>query len=207
MTDERSIENIKKVEFFFDLGSPYSYFAATQIEGIESRHDVVFEWRPMLLGGLFKNVKNASPFYVESANKKKYLLHDLQAWAAYYGVSFSLPNNFPPNSLTAMRGAVIAAELGLVKPYVMQAYHAYFSDNVDISEVEIVEMLASNIGIPRSTFQQMLSDREIKQRLIVNTEEAAGRGAFGAPTFFYNGEMFFGNDRLCLLESAIVKNA
>ena len=98
-----------EVEFLFDLGSPYSYLAASQIPAFEKKNNVVVVWKPILLGGLFKSVDNQSPFYVESANKKQYLLNDLKSWALAYGIPFTLPARFPPNTLVAISPAPMSS--------------------------------------------------------------------------------------------------
>lgn len=192
-----------KIEFFFDLGSPYSYLASTQLESFEKKNNVAFEWRPILLGGLFKTVDNQSPFYVVSKGKKSYLLNDLQAWASLYGVPYQLPSQFPPNTLKAMRGAIAAGRTGQLKPYAKAMFNAFFVDDRNISEPNTILEIVKEIGMDVTEFSLAIDGMDVKQALISATEEAADRGAFGVPTFFYQGRMFFGNDRLCLLEHSI----
>ncbi len=193
----------KQIEFFFDLGSPYSYLASTQLESFERKNNVAFEWRPILLGGLFKTVDNQSPFYVVSKDKKNYLLNDLQAWASLYGVPYQLPSQFPPNTLKAMRGAIAARRAGQLKPYTKAMFQAFFVDDRNISDLDTILEIVNEIGMDVAEFSLAIDDVDVKQELISTTEEAADRGAFGVPTFFYQGQMFFGNDRLCLLEHSM----
>ena len=207
MAKKTARDDKDEVEFFFDLGSPYSYFASTQLSKFESRNNVKVIWRPILLGGLFKSVENKSPFYVESVSKKQYLLSDLEAWASLYQIPFKLPSQFPPNTLVAMRGALFAQQQGLLNKYAEKMFHAYFVNDFDISDTSVVLNIANEVGMDLAEFSSAVDSAEIKQGLLEATKEAEDRGAFGVPTFFYGNQMFFGNDRFILLEHAISQSA
>jgi 2-hydroxychromene-2-carboxylate isomerase len=196
----------KEVEFFFDLGSPYSYLAASQLSLFEKKNNVAVVWRPILLGGLFKNVENKSPFYVESANKKRYLLSDLQAWASMYDIPFTLPAQFPRNTLVAMRGALVAAKQGLLQDYAKRMFHAYFVSDLNISDAAVISEVVMTVGMDVTAFSLAVDSADIKKELLEATREAGDRGAFGVPTFFFNDKMFFGNDRFGLLEHTLSSN-
>lgn len=99
-----------RVEFYYDLASPYSYLASTRIEGICEKYDAELEWKPFLLGGILKETGNRAP--IEVPNKKVYVIKDLEAWARYYGVAFNFPELFPLHSVKPMRGALVAKEGG-----------------------------------------------------------------------------------------------
>ncbi len=191
------------IEFFFDLGSPWSYIASTQIEGLAERTGVAIKWRPFLLGGVFKATNNKSPFLDPVSNKLEHQREDLGAWVEHYGIPFNFPSHFPPNTLLAMRGAVAAERLGALVPYLRAGYEAFFVKDENISDPEIVMKIGARAGLDAAPFEKLLTDPEVKELLKRNTEEAVGRGAFGTPTFFWNGRMFFGNDRLALLEAFI----
>lgn len=191
------------VEFFFDLGSPWSYVASTQLDGLAERTGVEVRWRPFLLGGVFKATNNKSPFLEPVWNKLNHQRDDMKAWIAHYGIPFNFPSNFPPNTLVAMRGAVVADSLGRLVPYARAAYRAFFVDDENLSDPEVVVKIAARAGLDTGAFRRGLSDPQVKDALRRNTEEAVERGAFGSPTFFWNGRMFFGNDRLALLEAFI----
>ena len=196
-----------EVEFYFDLGSPYSYLATSQISIFEKKNNVDVIWRPILLGGLFKSVENKSPFYVEPANKKRYLLGDLKAWASMYEIPFTLPSQLPPNTLIAMRGALVAAKQGLLQEYAKRMFHAYFVSDLNISDASVISDIVKVVGMDVTEFSLAVDSADIKKELLDATKEAADRGAFGVPTFFYGNQMFFGNDRLNVLEHVISSNA
>jgi 2-hydroxychromene-2-carboxylate isomerase len=100
----------KRVEFYYDLGSPYSYLASTQIERICEEYDAELEWKPFLLGGILKETGNRAP--LEVPNKRAYMVKDLANWAKRYGVQLNFPNLFPLNSVKPMRGALAAKDRG-----------------------------------------------------------------------------------------------
>lgn len=195
------------IEFFFDLGSPWTYVVSTQIEGFSKRTGATVRWRPFLLGGVFKATNNKSPFLEPVHNKLKHQRADMETWIEFYGIPFRFPSSFPPNTLTAMRGAVAAEKMGRLVPYARAGFNAFFVDDENISDPDVVIELAERSGLETGVFKRLLSDLEVKEILKQNTEEAVARGAFGAPTFFWNGRMFFGNDRLALLEALYLRHS
>ncbi len=197
------MEKPDQVEFFFDLGSPWTYVASTQLDGLCERTGVEIRWRPFLLGGVFKATNNKSPFLEPVWNKLNHQREDMKAWIAHYGIPFNFPSNFPPNTLLAMRGAVVADTFGRIVPYARAANRAFFVNDEDLSDPETVMKIAERAGLDRGDFEKRLAATEVKEALRRNTDEAVERGAFGSPTFFWNGHMFFGNDRLALLEAFI----
>ncbi len=93
----------KRLEYFFDFGSPTSYLAWTQLPGLVAETGAELVWRPMLLGGVFKATGNASPVSVPA--KGRWMSGDIARWAARYAVPFRFNPHFPINTLTLMRGA------------------------------------------------------------------------------------------------------
>jgi len=194
---------MERVEFFFDLGSPWSYLASTQLDALAARTGVTVVWRPFLLGGVFKATGNRSPVYEEVASKRAYFYRDMPAWASHYAVPFRVPSEFPPNGLMAMRAVVAAGRPGRLVPFARAAFSAYFVDDENISNWEALARVAQRSGIDPEEIRALIAEPEIKNALKEATEEAVERGAFGAPTFFWRDQMFFGNDRLTLLEGFI----
>ena len=189
----------RQVEFFFDFGSPAAYLASTQIEKIAGDADVI--WRPMLLGGVFKATGNASPVMV--AAKGKWMMGDLARWAARYGVPLTMPPGFPINTLYLMRGACALEGTPEFPLYVRTVYHAMFAEGRDMSDPAVIGEVLSAAGLDAQTIIASTQDEAVKAKLKANTEEAVARGAFGAPTMFVGGEMFFGQDRLEFVREAL----
>lgn len=194
MSDSRSIE------FFFDVGSPYSYLAATQLDGLAERTGVPVVWRPFLLGGVFKASGNEMPARVPA--KARYMLADLERWARHYEVPFRFSPHFPLNTLKTQRAltAVAAADAGAVRAFALALFRALWVDGRDVSADDVVLSVAHGCDADGDRVLAATSDPSIKDRLRAETDEAVARGAFGAPTFFVGPTMYWGNDRLMLLE-------
>lgn len=182
----------QKVEFFFDVVSPYSYVAAVQVARSELLAHAV--WRPFLLGGVFKASGNAAPMHIPA--KGMYMPHDLKRLFSYYDTPYQFPAVFPANSLTAMR-ALCAAEPAQVKELALKLFAAYWGQNRNIGDAAVLAEL-----LPADVLAQA-SDDAVKEKLKANTEEAVQRGAFGAPTFFVGDDLYFGEDRVFLVEHAL----
>ena len=191
----------KKVEFFFDVGSPASYLAWTQLESIAQRTNAKIIWRPMLLGAVFQATGNASPAAVPA--KGAYMLKDLQHFSNIYGVPFNFNPFFPLNTMHLMRGATAYLEEPEFQTYLAAIFNALWSEQLNMESPEVVAEVLSKAGIDMTDFMARISETEVKERLKDTTEEAVARGVFGAPSFFVNGEMFFGQDRLSFVEIAL----
>ncbi|MCG3843417.1 2-hydroxychromene-2-carboxylate isomerase [Psychrobacter sp. Ps1] len=191
----------KQVEFFFDVGSPASYLAWTQLASIAQRHNAEIVWRPMLLGAVFQAVGNTSPAAVPA--KGAYMLKDLKRFSAIYDVPFCFNPFFPVNTMQLMRG--VTAYLGTPKfeSYLSAIFNALWAEKLNMESPEVVAEVLSKVGIEATDFKVRISEPEVKARLKSSTEEAVARGVFGAPSFFVNGEMFFGQDRLSFVEDAL----
>jgi 2-hydroxychromene-2-carboxylate isomerase len=191
----------KRVEFFYDIGSPYTYLAATQMDVIARRTGAEVVWRPFLLGGVFKAVGNEAPARV--AAKAKHMLEDLMRWARHYDVPFQFSTRFPQNGLRAMRACTFAEQKGKAKEFAMAVFRAYWVDDLDISSDETLSACARAAGLDAAELLAACDSPPVKDALRKTTDEAVQRGAFGAPTVFVGEQMFWGNDRLHFLEDAL----
>jgi 2-hydroxychromene-2-carboxylate isomerase len=195
-----------QVEFFFDCSSPWTYLAYTRIESICTQHAAKLIWKPILVGGVFNTV-NAS-VYEQRTNpvpaKSEYYQKDLLDWANYQGISIGAPPVFPVNSVKAMRGCFVAEEQGLISDYAGHVFYSYWTGLNDISNDDVLAEILDKTGLDRQDFFKKITDPSYKDRLRANTEELIRRGGFGSPTMFVNeADMYFGNDRLVLLEAAL----
>jgi 2-hydroxychromene-2-carboxylate isomerase len=191
---------MKRVELFWDVGSPYTYLATTQIAGLAERTSATVELRPFLLGGVFKATANHMPAEVQA--KARYMLQDLDRWRERYGVRFSFPSIFPINSLLPMRVAC-ALEGRDSERFCHAIMAAYWVDGLDAGTEPVVRGVLDGLALDAGATVARAQTQEVKDRLRKNTEEAVARGAFGAPTFFVGDQMFWGNDRLDFVEAAL----
>jgi 2-hydroxychromene-2-carboxylate isomerase len=193
----------KTVEFFFDFGSPASYLAWTQLPAICSAAGATLAYRPMLLGGVFQATGNASPVTVPA--KGKYMLTDLARFARRYGVPMRFNPHFPINTLALMRGAVglQLRDPGRFDGYVTAMFRAMWVEGRNMGDPAVVAEVLAQAGLDPQSILALTGDPAVKDALKAATEEAVGRGAFGAPTMFVGGQMFFGQDRLDFVREAL----
>lgn len=189
------------IEFFFDIGSPYSYLAATQVRGLAERTGAALRWRPFLLGGVFKATGNEMPAHVPA--KAKYMLDDLERWARRYDEPFRFPSRFPLNTLKTQRALVAAArqEASRLPDFALGLFRAYWAEDRDVSAEDQIHAVAEDCGLDGSAVIAASNTQTVKDELRAVTDEAVERGAFGAPTLFVGDAMYWGNDRLGLLET------
>ena len=191
----------KPIEFHFDFSSPYSYLASEQIEPIAARHGRTVEYKPLLLGAVFKLAKSA-PLTEQYGPKARYSVRDFERSAHYAGVPYRQPSRFPIGSVAAKRGVVWLQQHRpeLVAPFVHAVYRAFFVDDRDISDSAVVGEIAREVGIDPAEFAAGIQQPEIKERLRVQVDQAIAAGIFGAPAIVVDGELFWGNDRLPQIE-------
>ncbi|PKM29558.1 MAG: disulfide bond formation protein DsbA [Gammaproteobacteria bacterium HGW-Gammaproteobacteria-11] len=191
----------KQIEFFFDVGSPASYLAWTQLPALAARHAASIVWKPMLLGGVFQATGNSSPATVPA--KGNYSRQDFQRFARRYGVTLKHNPYFPINTLQLMRGATAYLGTEDFQRYLTAVFNAMWVEEKDMGQPEIVAEVLSRAGFDVAAVMQRLSDPQVKEQLKNTTAEAIERGVFGAPTLFVGEEMFFGQDRLTFVEEAL----
>jgi 2-hydroxychromene-2-carboxylate isomerase len=190
----------KTIEFYFDVGSPASYLAWTQLDALAERTGAQIELKPMLLGGVFMATGNSSPATVPA--KGAYSRIDMQRYAQRYGVTLNQNPFFPINTLQLMRGAVACQGTEDFARYLKTVFTAMWVDELDMGQPEVVGKVLAKGGFDPAGVMAKVSDPTVKEQLKSATEEAVRRGVFGAPTFFVGDEMFFGQDRLDWVEAA-----
>lgn len=197
-----------RLEFFFDCSSPWTYLAFSRIEALAARTNARIEWRPILVGGVFNAVNQqlyelrANPHPVKSVYTNK----DLQDWARFCGVRIGWPAVFPVRAVDCMRGAFVALDAGVLPAYARAVFEAYWGDLKDVSQSEILAEICQRVGLNPQEFFRRITEADVKDRLRENTEELIRRGGFGSPTMFVDEtDMYFGNDRLPLVEAALMR--
>lgn len=194
------------LEFFFDCSSPWTYLAFTRLPALLERTKAAVVWRPILVGGVFNEANR--DVYDRRANpeprKASYYEKDLQDWARLCGIRIGKPPMFPVRAVSVMRCVIAADEKGALLPFARAAFETYWGDLEDISRKDVLAKIAQRAGLDGDALLARSEAPEVKDRLRVNTEEVIARGGFGSPTMFVNSsDMYFGNDRLPLVEAAL----
>jgi len=190
------------VEFYFDYGSPFSYIAHTRLPEMLRRTGGEAHYRIMLLGGVFQLTGNSSPAFnpLKWPNSQR----DLERYLKKYRVPYQPNPHFPVNTLKAMRGAVVAEADGILPRYTEAVFAGMWRDALKMDDEAVLARVLDAAGIDAARLLRRIAEDAVKQQLKSYTEAAVKRGVFGAPTFFVEGEMFFGQDRLDLVEDALL---
>jgi 2-hydroxychromene-2-carboxylate isomerase len=199
------------IEFFFDCSSPWTYLGFHNIQPLAAELKVPIRWRPILVGGVFNSV-NPSVYASREKPvpaKRDYMLKDLQDWARSSGLKIVMPPTvFPVNSVKAMRGCLWLEPQGRLVPFATAVFEAYWGRDEDISQDAVLAAICRRCGISPEAFFAGIAEPAVKEQLKANTDELIGRGGFGSPTIYVNGDdMYFGNDRLPLVAEALRRRA
>lgn len=189
------------IELFFDIGSSYSYLAATQMAQVTARTGVPVRWRPFLLGAVFKATGNEMPARVPP--KARWMLHDMTLWAHHYGIPFRVPSRFPLITLRTQRalaGVERSPHAAALPAFALGLFTAYWAEDQDVTTDAVIGAAATAAGLDAATVIAAIDAPETKELLRATTDEAVRRGAFGAPAMFVGEALFWGNDRIPLLE-------
>jgi 2-hydroxychromene-2-carboxylate isomerase len=185
-----------RIDFWFEFGSTYSYPAAMRVEKLASQHGVRVNWRPFLLGVIFREQGlTDSPFNLNDA-KGRYMWRDLERTCQALGIPFQRPSEFPRNGLLAARVACCFDDAHWVGNFVRGVYRANFVVDTDIADPIVIASCIASAGADPEAVLERAESPESKQKLREQTEEAMRIGIFGAPTVVVGDELFWGNDRL-----------
>lgn len=193
------------IDFYFDFSSPYGYFAAAQIDGIAAKYERTVNWRPILLGAVFK--LNGQQPLPNIPLKGSYAKHDMLRSARLLKVPFRIPTKFPINTIAPCRAFywVYDKDVALAKKFAFALYQAYFAEDRDISNPEVTANVAAKLGIDKGALTLALNDDAVKERTRNEVDAAIERGVFGSPYIVIDGEPFWGADRLDQAERWLAK--
>jgi 2-hydroxychromene-2-carboxylate isomerase len=196
------------LEVFFDCSSPWTFLAFARLPDLIARTKADVRWCPILVGGVFNAVNQG--IYEERAHpnprKLSYRDKDLQDWARFTGIKIGWPKVFPVNAVLVMRCCLAADERGRLMEFARAAFEVYWSDLRDVSQPDVIADVCRAAGLTPDAILARAAEQPIKDRLRANTDEVIARGGFGSPTMFVNRtDMYFGNDRLPLVEAALMR--
>lgn len=196
----------KTLELIFDFGSPNAYLCMKALPDLLDRTGADLIITPCLLGGIFKATGNKAPMiqYADAPAKLAYENLEMRRFIARHSlVKFRINPHFPVNTLTIMRGAIVANDEGNLDDYVDAVNRAMWEEGLKMDDPEVIATFLSANGFDGPALLARTQEPGIKAKLVANTEAAVARGVFGIPTFFVGSEMFFGKDRLAQVEEAL----
>ena len=196
----------KTLEFIFDFASPNAYLALHALPPILERTGADLVITPALLGGIFKATNNVAPFvrFAETPLRMQYEMLELRRFiAAHRLTQFKMNPHFPINTITTMRGAMVAERDGKLHRYVHTVLRGMWEEGLNMGDAEVIAAHLSANGFDGAALLAATQEQAIKDALAANTAGAVERGVFGIPSFFVGEEMFFGKDRLAQVEAAL----
>ena len=184
----------KTIDFYFDFVSPYTFISFQQIKTIKFKQNFKFRLKPILLGGLHNLHKITAPAFIPA--KARFMIRDCKMLSDKYKISFKFNSYFPIKTVTLMRGVLIAEEDGIANEYIDKIFEALWVSGLNLNDQIIIDKVLKNLDINPKTFALRLSNQNIKDELKKRTQEAYNKGIFGAPTFYVNNKVFWGQDRI-----------
>jgi len=195
------------VEFFFDTSCPWSYLALNRVREAAIRAGGRVVYRPVLVDEVLRRVNPGFP--PDRTDKltvrARYQAKDLRDWARFCGLTLRRPDPWPLRPEWAQRGAVVAADAGHAAAYLSVVFAALFAANRDISDLAVVQALATEAGLDAARFASGIQAARSLEQVNANTAELVARGGFGTPTLLVGDDLYFGNDRMPLVEVALAR--
>ena len=184
----------KSIEFYFDFSSPYAYLGFKEIKKYEKKYPFQIKYMPIFLGGLH-NSAGITPAAFNKI-KSKHMIQDTKLVANKKNIKFSFNSYFPIKTVNFMRGAIIAKDDNYEKIYVEKIFDSIWRDGLNMNDNIIINKVLKNLDLNPNIFFGKVSDIKIKDKLKKFTNDALKKGIFGAPTYYVNRKIFFGQDRL-----------
>jgi 2-hydroxychromene-2-carboxylate isomerase len=201
-----------RIEFFYDLSSPWTYLAFTNLFGVIERTGCRAVLRPILVGGVF-NAVNPAVYAAREQSDNRRMAHSwkvLKDWAKLAGVEMNFPSIYhPAKSVNAMRMAcALADDMPALTEFTRAAFKSYFGDQENLDDPQMLIAAANAAGLDGAAIHAESQTDGVKALLRANTDELIARGGYGSPTIFVDkDDMYFGNDQLPLVEAALKRNS
>ena len=184
---------IKSIDFYFDFISPYSYLAHKKIRFLKEKKNIIFNYKPILVGGLHNLQGITAPAFIKP--KLKHMISDCDLIAKKNKSNFFWNSKFPINSLNIMRGYIFIND-EIKNLYLNKMFDAYWKEDLDTTNKEILKSIIEKCEINSNDFFNGVKDPKAKDKLKNATQEAHDKEIFGTPTFTVNNKVFWGQDRL-----------
>ena len=192
------------VDYYFDYCCPWTYLSFKRLIQTTTRTASAINWKPVLIADIEAEIGPKIDSRTLYSSEINYENKDLQDWANYCGLKI-IPRNddSKKTSIKALCGALFALEANKIADYSGLVFDAYFADLKDIANNDILTEIATNLELDLQGFQSAIDSIQSVEQLKKNATELVERGGFGSPTMFVGDDMYFGNDRMPLVEFSI----
>ncbi len=187
---------MKKIEFWYSIGSTYTYLSTQRLIDIANQKNIEFEWYPFSVRSRMIEMENV-PFMAEKKRDKiDYMWRDVQRRANFYGFDAKVPAPYPLKEFDlANKVAILGKNQGWIKEYTILTYKKWFLEHLEPGLEPNLSSTLMEIGLDSESVIKLAQTDEIEQKYLQNTEMAKNKGIFGSPTFIVENEVFWGDDR------------
>ena len=187
---------MKEIDFYFSIGSTYTYLTVTRILDVEKKHEVKFNWKPFSVRAIMKEMKNV-PFPKEKKNKVDYMWRDIERRAEGYGFFAKTPVPYPLTQFDlANKLAILGLKEGWGINYVRTTYKRWFQEGKEPATEPNISEIFSELKLDKEKVIAKANSNELEKEYLANTESARNNKIFGSPSFVVNNEIFWGDDRM-----------
>ena len=187
---------MKKIEFWYSIGSTYTYLSTQRLTEIANQKNIEFEWCPFSVRSRMIEMENV-PFMAEKKRDKiDYMWRDVQRRANFYGFDAKVPAPYPLKEFDlANKVAIFGKDQGWIKEYTILTYKKWFLEHLEPGSEPNLSSTLREIGLDPDKIINLAQADEIEQKYLKNTEMAKNKGIFGSPSFIVENEVFWGDDR------------
>lgn len=193
-----------ELTFWFDVHSPWAYLASVRVGDLARRHGLALRWRPLHLPKLLDEIGGHKPLEA-SRQRVAWFRQDIEDHAELLGVPLRYHPDYPLRNSRALRACLLADEEGKAEAFVRRVLKGYWAEGADITDLEQLARWGAESGLDGDALKAAALSEDFKRRLDDNTREAIARGVFGVPTVDTGTRLYFGNDRLDLLDNHIAR--
>ena len=187
---------MSNIDFYFSIGSTYTYLTITRILDVEKKHSVKFNWKPFSVRAIMKEMNNI-PFPKEKINKVNYMWRDIERRAKGYGFFAKTPVPYPLTQFDlANKLAILGLEEGWGIDYVRLTYKRWFQEGKEPAVDPSISEICNELKIDKNKVIEKANSDKIEKEYLANTESARKNKVFGSPSFIVGNEIFWGDDRL-----------
>ena len=187
---------MSSIDFYFSIGSTYTYLSVTRILNVEKQHQVKFNWKPFSVRAIMKEMNNI-PFPKDKMNKVNYMWRDIERRAEGYGFFAKTPVPYPLSEFDlANKLAILGLKEGWGVDYVRLTYKRWFQEGKEPATEPNISEICNELNIDKGQVISKANAEDIEKEYLANTESARNNKVFGSPSFIVNGEIFWGDDRM-----------
>ena len=187
---------MQNIDFYFSIGSTYTYLSVTRILDVEKKHGIIFNWKPFSVRVIMKEMNNI-PFPKDKKNKVDYMWRDIERRAEGYGFFAKTPVPYPLSEFDlANKLAILGLKEGWGIDYVKTTYKRWFQEGKEPATEPNISEICSGLKLDKDKIISKANSEEIEKEYLANTVSARNNKVFGSPSFIVNSEIFWGDDRM-----------